>query len=478
MSAIPGTTRAQDGADSRRTVSGMALRSSIAAGDSTTAPERTHTWAVIGAGVHGLSALKALRQLGLPAVGFERASEVGGNWNFDGPTSRVHESTHLISTKPFTQFPDFPMPARYPDYPSHRQALEYVKRYASHFGLYDHIRFGCEVLTVQAAGDEVDITVRDLISDEASTRRFAGVVIANGHNWHPKQPYYPGLPLFTGEVLHSAQYKSAEQLRGRRVLVVGGGNTGCDIAVEAGTVAEAAFHSTRRGYRYVPKYAFGRPVDQLADLLLAAKVPLPVRRLIVDATIRLIFGDLTKLGIARPDHRFYETHPVVNSLLPYFVGHGRVHPKPDVEAFEEHSVIFADGSSARVDTIVFATGYLATFPFIDDALLNVSNGRPVLARQMFSPAHPAVVVSGLIQPDSGQWMLAHWQGMLTAHYARARRDRPADAAGFAARLAGESDRRYTGGVRYTDTTRHAFEVAHQEYLAAVQADIWDLEGSR
>lgn len=455
----------------------MAVSSQPQTADAQVLPIPPLPWAVIGAGVHGLSALKALRQLGIPAVGYERAAEVGGNWNFGGPTSRVYASTHTISTKPFTQFPDFPMSASYPDYPSHEQAQTYIKRYASHFGLYDHIKFGCEVESVVPVGDNVDVTVRDLLTDEHSTRRFAGVVIANGHNWHPKLPYYPGLPMFRGTKIHSAQYKSAEQVQGKRVLVIGAGNTGCDIAVEAGIHAEACFHSARRGYWYSPKYAYGRPSDQFADLLLALKVPLAVRRLIFTATMRVLVGDLSRFGIAKPDHRFYETHPVVNQLLPYFVGHGQVVPKPEVERFEEDLVVFTDGSTEEIDMVVYATGYLATFPFIDGELLNVGDGRPRLGRQIFSPAHPGVVVSGLIQPDSGQWTLAHWQAMLIAHYARARRDRPADAAAFAARMEADVERRFTGGAKYADSSRHYFEVAHQEYLKALQHDIRVLEGS-
>ena len=435
-------------------------------------------WAVIGAGVHGLSALKALRQLGVAAVAYERTSEVGGNWNPSNPASRVYESTHTVSTKPFTQFPDFPMPKTYPDYPSARQAFDYIRRYASHFGLYDHIQFGCEVVSIDAHGDLLDVTVRDLLTDEVSTGRYAGVVIANGHNWQPKQPYYPGLPLFQGTVLHSAQYKSAEQLRDRDVLVVGGGNTGCDVAVDAAAVAQSVHHSTRRGYWYSPKYAFGRPSDQIADLLLALRVPLPIRRTIFAATIRMIFGDLGRFGMAKPDHRYYETHPVVNQLLPYYVSHGLIRPRPDIDQFDERYVVFADGSSAEIDTVVFATGYRAVFPFAADELLDIADGRPCLARQMFSSAHPGVVVSGLIQPDSGQWALAHWQGMLAAHYAQARRDRPDEGAAFAAHVQAEADRRYAGGTTYADSTRHHFEVAHQEYLAVLQDDIRRLEGSR
>ena len=433
------------------------------------------SWAVIGAGVHGLSALKALLQCGVPAQAYERESEVGGNWNFGAGNSRVYASTHTISTKPFTQMPDFPMPDSYPDYPSHRQIQAYFVSYARHFGLYDHIRFGTEVVRVRPAGDAVDITVSDRVTGEQYTVRHAGVVIANGHNWNPKVPQYPGLDGFTGTVLHSAQYKDPELLRGRRVLVVGAGNTGCDIAVDSAQNAARTLHSTRRGYWYSPKFAFGRPSDQIADLLLALRVPLAVRRMLFKLTIGLTVGDLRRFGIAAPDHDFFQTHPIVNQQLPYYVGHGDIVPKPDVRRFDGDTVTFADGTSEEIDVAVFATGYLATFPFADDALVNIVAGRAVLARQMFTPAHPRVVIGGLIQPDSGQWALAHWQGMLVGRYARAWSDHPQLAARYYGEAIAAIGERYSGGTDYTDSTRHFYEIAHQDYLRALESDLHMLE---
>lgn len=430
--------------------------------------ERPGCVGVIGAGPHGLSALKALLQVGIPADGFERAPDLGGNWNFGGPTSRVYESTHLISSKPFTQFPDFPMPDAYPDYPSHRQVKAYFDAYAAHFGLRERISFGTTVELVSAAGDDRwDVTV-----ERAGTRRtlrYDGVVVANGHNWFPKVPDYPGQDDFAGEILHSADYKSAGQVRGRRVLVVGAGNTGCDIAVEAAQNATATFHSTRRGYYYNPKFVFGKPSDQIADQLLAMRVPLPLRRLAFGATLRTTMGRFEDFGLQKPDHAFFETHPIVNQQLVYYVGHGDITPKPDVDHFDAAGAVFADGTRADVDLVVFATGYLAVFPFLaDQDALNAAAGRPRLALQMASPTSPTLWLSGLIQPDSGQWTIAHWQGMAIAQFLNLRRTDPQAAARIHARLNAHRAQRFTGGAHYKDSTRHYYEIAHQDYLAALQ----------
>ena len=444
--------------------------------------DRTGAYAVIGAGPHGLSALKALLQNGIDADGFEREAEVGGNWNFGAENSRVYQSTHLISSKPFTQFPDFPMPDRFPDYPSHAQVKEYFTSYARHFGLLDRIRFQTDVVRVTPVGDGAAwlVTTRDRASGVESEAEYAGVVIANGHNWNPKMPHYPGQESFAGQVIHSADYKGADILRGRRVLVVGAGNTGCDVAVDSAQNAAATWHSTRRGYYYNPKFVMGRPSDQTADLLLALRLPLALRRQAFKTTLKLTVGDFAKFGLKKPDHEFFETHPIVNQQLVYYVGHGDITPVDDIDHFETDGVVFADGRRADVDLVVFCTGYLVTFPFLPDAEadLNWQEDHPVLALQVFTPRHRNLFVSGLIQPDSGQWTLAHWQGMTIARFIEAGRERPAVADRFFRSVTAEAGRSFTAGTTYKDSSRHYYEVAHQEYLEALQSAIHELEGAR
>ncbi|MDO8308164.1 MAG: NAD(P)-binding domain-containing protein [Actinomycetota bacterium] len=435
--------------------------------------------AVIGAGPHGLSALKALLQNGIDAEGFERAGDVGGNWNYGAPTSRVYRSTHLISSKPFTQFPDFPMPDSYPDYPSHVQVKEYLTSYARHFGLVDRIHFDAEVVSVAPVGDGATwrVTVRNPANGDLSSTEHDGVVIANGHNWSAKIPRYPGQDSFGGRIIHSADYKDADVLRGKRVLVVGAGNTGCDVAVESAQNATRTWHSTRRGYYYNPKYLMGRPSDQTADLLLALRIPLALRRQMFKASLRFAVGDFTKFGLKKPDHRFFETHPIVNQQLVYYVGQGDITPVDDIATFDKEGVVFTDGSRADVDLVVFCTGYLVTFPFLDDAALHLDwhNGHPRLALHLFTTKHRNLFVSGLIQPDSGQWTLAHWQGILIARYLEAREQRPAVAERLYADATGQAGRRYSAGTTYKDSSRHYYEVAHQDYLQSLQDAINALE---
>jgi len=433
---------------------------------------------VIGAGSSGLAAVKNLREHGFAVECFEREDDVGGNWNFGATNRRVYASTHTISSKPFTQYPDFPMPDDYPDYPHHSQLFAYFRRYADHFGLRRHIRFATIVERVEPAqGGVWDVTVRSR-DGAARTRRYGAVVVANGHNWYPKMPHYPGLDAFTGEILHSAQYKGPEVLRNRTVLIVGAGNTGCDLAVEAANNADQVWHSTRRGYWYAPKYVLGRPSDQVADFWLGVRAPLKLRQWLFKAALRATVGDLTRYGLPRPDHEPFETHPIVNSQLVYHVGHGDITPKPDVAAFDGAEVRFVDGTAARPDLVRLATGYLPKFGFLDPDHLNWTDGRPWLYQHIFTPKHESLFVAGLIQPDSGQFTLAHWQTVAIAAYLRARREAPRRAHDFRGRVRSESGQSYTGGASYADSTRHQFEVAHQEYLRGLERTINGLSGAR
>ncbi|SDZ06463.1 Predicted flavoprotein CzcO associated with the cation diffusion facilitator CzcD [Micromonospora pattaloongensis] len=438
--------------------------------------DRGETVCVIGAGASGLVAVKNLREHGFAVDCYERETGIGGAWNWRHDRSPVYASAHLISSKPFTQFPDFPMPDSWPDYPHHSQVLSYLDSYADHFDLRPHVWFGTEVVRVEPAdGERWDVTTRSTGGYGAErVQRYAAVVVANGHNWAPKTPMYEGLDEFTGQVLHASAYKDPAQLRGKRVLVVGGGNTGCDIAVEAAQQAARCWHSTRRGYWYAPKYLFGRPTDQVNDAMLALRLPLRLRQWLYQRTLRMTVGDVTRLGLPRPDHRVFETHPIANSQLVYYVGHGGITPVRDIVRFRRHSVEFVGGEQIEPDVVVFATGYLPRFEFLDPKLLGADgDGRPELYLNAFPRRQPTLAVAGLLQSDSGLFPLVHWQTVAIARWLRLRRDAPERSGSFQARVEADAGRRWHA-ADVEDSTRHWFEVAHVDYLRALQKALDEL----
>jgi cation diffusion facilitator CzcD-associated flavoprotein CzcO len=425
-----------------------------------TASDFSSKYCIIGAGSSGITAAKNLKQMGIAYDVFEREDGVGGNWYYGRPNSSVYRSTHLISSKPLTEYTDFPMPKEYPDYPSHAQVLAYFQAYVRRFDLERDIQFNTAVERVMPAEGGWDVTL-----GTGETRRYRGVIIANGHNWDPKFPTYPG--QFDGVSLHSSDYKTTDVLREKRVLVIGAGNSGCDIAVEAAQNAAQTYHSSRRGYHYVPKFLLGRPADQIGELSLKMRVPLSVRRAVDTLLIRFVAGDPQKFGLPRPDHKLFETHPIINSQMLYYVGHGDIIPKPDVQELRGDKVFFTDGSEVALDVIVYATGFKMSFPFMDTALLNWQNGHPSFYMNVFHPEYDNLFIIGLIQPDSGQWGLVDYQAQLVARFIRSLQQNPARAARLRElKRRGQED--YGGGVKYKDSTRHYVEIEHFSYRRKLQ----------
>jgi hypothetical protein len=182
---------------------------------------------------------------------------------------------------------------------------------------------------------------------------------------------------------------------------------------------------------------------------------------------RLTVGSPRRSGLPAPDHKLFETHPIVNSLLPYYVGHGDITPKPDVARFDGATAHFADGSAVEVDVVVFATGFLIRFPFIEARHLSWQDDKPQLYLHVFHPVYDTLFVAGLIQPDSGQFGLVHWQTVAAARYAKAAGEGRAEAAPLKERKAIPTDDS-GNGIRYADSTRHHVEVEHWSYRRKLQ----------
>jgi cation diffusion facilitator CzcD-associated flavoprotein CzcO len=376
-------------------------------------------YGIIGAGAAGLRAAHGLRRRGIPYEQFERHRDVGGMWDIANPHSAVYESTHMISTRRSTEFRDFPMRGISADYPHHSVVGRYFRDFAREFGLYPSIEFERTVEHVAPVNGHWELTL-----DGGERRRYRGVIVANGHQSEPSWPALPG--SFDGEALHSFRYKSPRLLDGKRVLVVGAGNSGCDIVVDAAPRAAAVFLSLRRGYHVVPKYSLlGLPTGDLGGHAL----PEWLERRLAVLVLRLLVGDLRRFGLPRPDHALLWTHAIVNSRLLYHLGHGDVQIKPDVERLSGDRVRFADGSEERIDVIVYATGYRVALPFLDPSLCTWRHGVPELHLGVFHPRLPGLFAVGLVESvDGGNWRLFARQADLVGAYLAASQRRSESAA--------------------------------------------------
>ncbi|HEY7173891.1 MAG TPA: NAD(P)-binding domain-containing protein, partial [Micromonosporaceae bacterium] len=354
-------------------------------------------YCLVGAGPAGLVAARALRAEGIPFDWYERGDAVGGIWNADAPGSPIYESAKFISSRQMSGFVGHPMPESYPDYPSWREVRDYVHAFAAAEGLTDLVTFGTAVTSaVPVAKSSSRVPVWRVTLSTGEIREYAGVIAAPGVNWHPHLPSYEGQDTFRGEIRHSVSYRDADEFRGRRVLIVGAGNSGVDIACDAARSASKAFLSVRRGYRYIPKHIGGVPTDALFAGVLPPPAGMSLPTDPAKFLDRLV-GDLTRLGLPKPDHELLASHPILNSEVLEHLESGDLVARPDIVRFTDDAVVFADGTSEHVDLVLFATGYDYRLPFLDDVLLPWRDGRPDLYLNIFSREHDGLAVLGFVE---------------------------------------------------------------------------------
>ena len=342
---------------------------------------------IIGAGPCGLGVAKALKEAEIPYQQVEADENVGGNW-YHG----VYETAHIISSRKTTEYADFPMPGDYPDFPSRQQMADYYSLYADKFELRGNIQFKTKVVMCLPLADET----WEVEFATGEKQIYKGVIVCNGHHWDKRFPKYEG--DFSGEWLHSKDYKKPEQLANKRVLVIGGGNSACDVVSEAARVSQSAHLSLRRGYWFLPKTLFGQPSAESWAMLM----PVFLQRIILKIMLKVVVGKYEDYGLPHPDHKLFEHHPTVSSEMLHYVKHGRIKPHKDIKKLEGKTVHFIDGESIEVDAIICATGFYVSFPFFPKDLIPVKNENIAqLYAGMFLPNHKNLIVFGTQQVRYG-----------------------------------------------------------------------------
>jgi cation diffusion facilitator CzcD-associated flavoprotein CzcO len=425
------------------------------------------TTCVIGAGISGLTTGKAFSDWALPYTCFEASDDIGGNWYFGNPNGRssAYQSLHIDTSRDGVSFRDMPMgPDEYPDYPHHSQILEYLHRYVDAFSLRDRIRFETPVEHAERKPNGGwEITLGD-----GSAEEFDFLVVGNGHHWDPRYPDFPG--SFDGETIHSHHYIGPQEpldLMGKRVLVVGIGNSAVDIVSELSRkgVAEKVFLSTRSGAWVMPKYFMGRPMDTMVKV--NPRLPLKLQRRMARILPRLASGRMEDFGLPHPNHNFLEAHPTVSSELLLRLGSGDAVAKPNVERLDGRSVVFEDGSVEEVDAIVYATGYKITFPFFDQDFLSAPENRFPLYKRVFKPGIDDLAFVGFAQTIPTLFPFVELQSKLVARYAGG--DYAVPAVSEMEQTIGRDQQIHSGA--YTDRPRHTMQIEWYTY----EHDIWTRE---
>ena len=413
---------------------------------------------VIGAGSSGIAAAKALHERGIPFDCFEKSDRIGGNWVFGNRNgmSSAYRSLHINTSRERMEYSDFPMPKSYPDFPHHTHIAEYFNAYVDHFGFRDKISFETGVEHA-ARGDD---GVWTLTLDGGEQRRYDALLVANGHHWDPRWPEPPFPGEFAGIQMHAHNYVENTDFRDKNVLVVGIGNSAMDIAVESSFVAGKTFLSSRRGAYILPKYMFGRPLDQIGVNPLTPLLPFGFRRAILMAMYRIGVGKVQDYGLPEPDHKIGEAHPTISADFLNRIAHGELTWKPNVVEFQGDSVKFEDGTVESVDVIVWCTGYKVTFPFFDEQLVSAPDNDLPLFRRVFKPGIENLSFVGLLQPLGAIMPLAEAQGQWIAAYLRGEYHLPREDQ-LEADMRRERERMFK---RYVASKRHTMQVDFDTYL--------------
>jgi Flavin-binding monooxygenase-like len=423
-------------------------------------PPRT---CIVGAGSSGIAAAKALHERSLPFDCFEKSDRVGGNWVFGNKNgmSAAYRDLFINTSRPRMEYSDFPMPSAYPDFPHHTHIAAYFDKYVDHFGFREEIRFETGVEHAarrEDGGWEVRL-------DDGATCEYEALVVANGHHWKPRwpEPPFPGADAFAGEQLHAHSYVDNSIFAGRRVVVLGMGNSAMDIAVESSYVAERTYLAARQGAWIIPKYVFGKPVDQLRT---DPRIPFAIRQRMIQQLIRTYAGPPERYGLPKPNHRFGEAHPTISGRILDRIQHGTITPKPNIASLEGSRVRFADGSVVEADVVVYCTGYQISFPFFDEDFISAPENRIELFRRVFHPDVEDVFFIGLLQPLGAIMPLAEAQGAWVGDYLLGDYALPPREAMRADVAADQEAMR----KRYVTSKRHTIQVDFDDYLYELEKE--------
>jgi hypothetical protein len=384
--------------------------------------------------------------------------------------SAAYRSLHINTSRQMMAYRDLDMPEDYPDYPHHSLIAEYFESYVDRFGFRGRIEFEKKVQHVEPiTADATGGAGWDVAISDGSVRHYDSVIVCNGHHWSPRlpNPVFPG--NFDGLEMHSHGYvdpAAPHDLRGKRVLVVGFGNSAMDIACELSQrgVSKKVVVSTRRGGYVVPHYFLGKPSDSFGGKA-PSWLPFGITRAGFGALYRATVGKVEDFGLPTPDHKIFSAHPTISSEFLPRLGRGDISIKPNIERFDGATVTFVDQRTEDFDAIIYCTGYNIEFPFFDKSLLNPDENQISLFHRLVPADIHNLYFVGLLQPLGAIMPLAEAQSKWIAELVDGDAKLPDEAT---MRRTIEMDRARVE-KRYVKAARHTLQVDFMQYLADLAA---------
>jgi dimethylaniline monooxygenase (N-oxide forming) len=414
--------------------------------------------AVIGAGACGICAAKYLLDAGFDVTVYELGSQIGGMWCYrnDNGRSSAYRTLHINTSRGVTRFSDLDFDESTQDFPDHYDMHRYLVMYAEHFGVRPHIRFNARVTQVRPAFDRTREAPKwEVELADGSVTAFDAVIVATGHLAKPMD--VPEFRKFEGEYLHAHHYKEPEPYVGKRVCVVGIGNSACDIASDVCVTSPRCVLVARSGVVILPKLMFGRAFTDITAQIQRSWIPRKLRRRITRFLAWLAHGDMKKLGFKEPTEL---THVTSNATVVTDIAYRRIAVKQGIESVQGRTLRFVDGTAEEFDVLIAATGYEIDLDFMPPEVLRVENNRLDLYMRIVPPDWPGLFLMGFFNTDTALNMIfehqARWvREVLLGNAALPTSDEMKQAI---------RERAAWYAKQYKHTPRHTIEEEHVRYV--------------
>ena len=366
--------------------------------------------AVLGAGACGLCAAKTMLQSGFDVTVYEIGSQIGGLWCFENDNGRssAYRTLHINTSRSVTQFHDLEFDDDVQFFPDHRDMHRYLVQYADRFGVTERIRFNTRIVDIRPLfdPDKGQAPLWELESESGEKAQYDCVIAATGHLSVPM--HVPMLrDNFSGEYIHSHYYKEPEPYVGKRICIVGVGNSGCDISGDVCATAKRCVVVARSGLIVVPKLLFGLPFTDISKQIQRPQIPAWLRRKIIGWLVWIAHGDISKLGFKKLTGE--RAHITSNGTIVTDVAYNRITIKQGIERIEGQTIHFVDGSAEEFDVLIAATGYEIDLPFISRDIVPLENNRLELFKRMMAPGWPGLYFPGFFNLDTALNMVYEHQ---------------------------------------------------------------------
>ncbi len=428
--------------------------------------------AVIGAGAAGLCSAKYMKAAGFDVVIYEIGSQIGGMWKYlnDNGLSNAYRTLHINTSRSVTRFHDLDFDPDVQAFPDHADMHRYLVKYADHFGLTPLIRFNTPIRRIEPAFDpKAGEKPQWRVITDAGEETYDAVMAATGHLSEPRH-----VPMFQegfgGEYLHSFYYRKPEDFVGKRVCVIGVGNSACDIASDVCVTSERTVLVARSTPVILPKLMFGRPFTDITRKIQRPWLPATIRRKVTGLLAWIAHGDLTKLGF-RPRTQ-EKLHVTSNGTIVNDIAYNRVQLKQDIVGIDGKTIRFNDGTAAEFDALIAATGYKVSLPYLPEGVIDgdPENNRLDLYKRIAPPDWPGLYMIGFFNTDTALNMVFEHQArwVRDIELGDARLPSPAE---MRADIKAKAD---WVASNYKGTPRHGLEEEHVPYLSELRRSNRDM----